>query len=220
MGEFARRLKKLRKNKHLTQDKLAPELGISRSTLGMYETGKREPDFETLETIADYFNVDMNYLMGWTDDPYDWKKIGNEAGIYPPKDYEGTYEDYVKYKLYEEQDALIDEYYDTHPNENINAPYCTKHKVYIDVEASSKNEAIFLAIKKMLEVNGDYEKASTLTESEAVKLYEISGFEAIDAPEPSTNTTAAHKDGENFTPEELEKIEEYKKLLLAARPKE
>lgn len=31
---------------------------------------------------------------------------------------------------------------------------------------------------------------------------------------------AAHKDGENFTPEELKKIEEYKKLLLAARPKE
>lgn len=30
---------------------------------------------------------------------------------------------------------------------------------------------------------------------------------------------AAHKDGENFTPEELDKIEEYKKLLLAARPK-
>lgn len=33
-------------------------------------------------------------------------------------------------------------------------------------------------------------------------------------------TIAAHKEGENFTPEELEKIEEYKKLLLAARPKE
>ena len=33
-------------------------------------------------------------------------------------------------------------------------------------------------------------------------------------------TIAAHKDGENFTPEELAKIEEYKKLLLAARPKD
>ena len=33
-------------------------------------------------------------------------------------------------------------------------------------------------------------------------------------------TIAAHKDGENFTLEELQKIEEYKKLLLAARPKE
>lgn len=35
-----------------------------------------------------------------------------------------------------------------------------------------------------------------------------------------TETIAAHKDGGNFTPEELEKIEEYKKLLLAARPKD
>ena len=34
------------------------------------------------------------------------------------------------------------------------------------------------------------------------------------------DTIAAHKDGENFTPEDLAKIEEYKKLLLAARPKD
>lgn len=34
------------------------------------------------------------------------------------------------------------------------------------------------------------------------------------------NTMAAHKDDGNFTPDELRKIEEYKKLLLAARPKE
>ncbi len=35
-----------------------------------------------------------------------------------------------------------------------------------------------------------------------------------------SSTVAAHKDGENFTPQELEKIEEYKRLLIAARPKE
>ena len=34
------------------------------------------------------------------------------------------------------------------------------------------------------------------------------------------DTVAAHKDGDNFPPEELQKIEEYKKLLIAARPKE
>lgn len=37
---------------------------------------------------------------------------------------------------------------------------------------------------------------------------------------PNIQTLSAHKDGENFTPEELDKIEEYKKLLIAARPKE
>lgn len=123
MGEFAKRLKKLRTDKFLTQDELAPELGISRSTLGMYETGKREPDFETLETIADFFNVDMNYLIGYSDDPHDWEKIGNNAGIHPPKDYEGSYEDYVKFKMYEEQDALIDSYYNSHPDQDINEPF-------------------------------------------------------------------------------------------------
>ena len=42
----------------------------------------------------------------------------------------------------------------------------------------------------------------------------------IEAKNTSSDTIAAHKDGENFTPEELAKIEEYKKLLLAARPKD
>ena len=32
----------------------------------MYETGAREPDFETLELIADFFNVDIDYLIGRT----------------------------------------------------------------------------------------------------------------------------------------------------------
>ena len=39
-------------------------LGISRSAVSMYETGNREPDLETLEKIAKFFNVDMNYLLG------------------------------------------------------------------------------------------------------------------------------------------------------------
>jgi len=49
-----------------------------------------------------------------------------------------------------------------------------------------------------------------------VSPQELMGWE--ERTEPST--TAAHKDGENFTSEELNKIEEYKKLLVAARPKE
>lgn len=45
------------------------------------------------------------------------------------------------------------------------------------------------------------------------------GNEDVNITSSSISTTAAHKEGENFTQEELEKIEEYKKLLLAARPK-
>lgn len=66
MGNFQSVLKSLRKANGLTQDELAKILKISRSTIGMYENGSREPDYETLESIADYFNVDIDYLLGRT----------------------------------------------------------------------------------------------------------------------------------------------------------
>lgn len=66
MGRFQTVLKSLRTAKHLTQEDLAKTLGISRSTIGMYENGSREPDYEMLELIADYFNVDIDYLLGRT----------------------------------------------------------------------------------------------------------------------------------------------------------
>ncbi|MBO5969523.1 MAG: helix-turn-helix transcriptional regulator [Clostridia bacterium] len=64
MSVFAIRLKTLRQSMNLTQPQLAERIGVSRSAISMYELGSREPDFETLEAIADFFNVDMNYLVG------------------------------------------------------------------------------------------------------------------------------------------------------------
>ena len=64
MSTFSEMLVKLRKQDRLTQIEAAGRMGITRSALSMYETGKREPDFETLELIADFYNVDMNTLMG------------------------------------------------------------------------------------------------------------------------------------------------------------
>ncbi|MEE0963682.1 MAG: XRE family transcriptional regulator [Ruminococcus bromii] len=61
---FAENLKILRERKQITQQQLADKLDISRSTIGMYENGSREPDFETLELIADFFNVNMDRLIG------------------------------------------------------------------------------------------------------------------------------------------------------------
>lgn len=61
---FAENLKILRERKKMTQQQLADKLDISRSTVGMYENGSREPDFETLELIADFFNVNMDRLIG------------------------------------------------------------------------------------------------------------------------------------------------------------
>ncbi len=64
MANFGSILKNLRISRNITQGELAAKLGISRSAVGMYETGGREPDFEMMEAIADIFNVDMDYLMG------------------------------------------------------------------------------------------------------------------------------------------------------------
>ena len=61
---FAENLKILREKKQITQQQLADKLKISRSTIGMYENGSREPDFETLELIADFFNINMDRLIG------------------------------------------------------------------------------------------------------------------------------------------------------------
>jgi repressor LexA len=57
-------LKQLRIEAKLTQKELSRILGVSESTVGMYERNQREPAFEMLEAIADYFNVDMDYLTG------------------------------------------------------------------------------------------------------------------------------------------------------------
>ena len=61
---FNDRLKELRSKRGLTQPELAKALGISKSSVSMYERGEREPSYDMLETIADYFNVDVNYLLG------------------------------------------------------------------------------------------------------------------------------------------------------------
>lgn len=64
MKTYAERIRRLRKGRGLSQEELAARLGVSRSAVGMYETGKREPDFATGEAIADLFDVEMDYLMG------------------------------------------------------------------------------------------------------------------------------------------------------------
>lgn len=64
MSDFKTVFKKLRISHGWTQREMAAKLGISSSSVAMYETGKREPDFEMLELIADFFNVDTEYLLG------------------------------------------------------------------------------------------------------------------------------------------------------------
>lgn len=63
------RLKELRKNKNISQLKLALDLNTNQNTISRYETGEREPGIMELIKIADYFNVSIDYLLERTDKP-------------------------------------------------------------------------------------------------------------------------------------------------------
>lgn len=67
--EFGEKLKKLRDEKKLNQEQLANILNVSKSNVSKYENGIIEPNQETLKTIARYFNVTTDYLLGHTTDP-------------------------------------------------------------------------------------------------------------------------------------------------------
>lgn len=79
MASFNEILKHLRNRENLSQSELAQKLGVAKSTIGMYESGKRQPDFETLESIADFFNVDMNFLLGRDGSENDHYYINDET---------------------------------------------------------------------------------------------------------------------------------------------
>ena len=62
--DFSMIFQKLRSEAGLKQEEMAQKLGVSKSTIGMWETGKRLPSPELYEQVADYFNVDIDYLYG------------------------------------------------------------------------------------------------------------------------------------------------------------
>lgn len=64
MTNFHTVLKEMRRERGLTQQALADALGISKSSVNMYEHGSREPNFVMLSAFADFFQVDADYLLG------------------------------------------------------------------------------------------------------------------------------------------------------------
>lgn len=85
MSKFSDRFKQLRKQRNLSQQDLANQLGYTKSRVNMYERGEREPSYEVLEEIADYFNVDLDYLHGKSDIPNrnEWLKAINASASAP-----------------------------------------------------------------------------------------------------------------------------------------
>lgn len=60
---IGRRLRRAREAKRLTQKEVAEKIGIHNSTLGKYELGEREPDFDTIKKLAEVYEVSPVWLL-------------------------------------------------------------------------------------------------------------------------------------------------------------
>ena len=76
---LGKRIKELRKTKNLTQIEFAKLFQISSGTIAMWETDKRQPDFTTLQKLADFFGVSTDYLLGRTENALDRRPLSDIA---------------------------------------------------------------------------------------------------------------------------------------------
>lgn len=66
---FSVRLKELRSARNLSQKTVADAVGMAPMAYQRYEYGTREPAFNKLIALADYFDVSLDYLVGRSNDP-------------------------------------------------------------------------------------------------------------------------------------------------------
>ncbi|MBQ7755707.1 MAG: helix-turn-helix transcriptional regulator [Oscillospiraceae bacterium] len=74
-------LKKLRLEKGVSQQKVADYLNITKQAYSLYELGKREPDFETLLKLGEYFEVSTDYLLRGTEEIVDEELSGVDFAL-------------------------------------------------------------------------------------------------------------------------------------------
>ena len=88
MKIVADRLRALRHTLNVSQNKLAPIIGLKQSSVNRYENDQCDPSFETLLLYADFFDVSLDYIFGRTDSPHG-RAYGNEPQLerlYPEMD--------------------------------------------------------------------------------------------------------------------------------------
>ena len=71
---MANNIRALRKSAGITMKQFGKLMGVSESTISLYETGKNEPDISMLKKMAEYFGVSIDYLLCRTDTPDEIKK--------------------------------------------------------------------------------------------------------------------------------------------------
>lgn len=71
---FYERLRNIRKLQNKTQKEVADSIGLGERNYQSFEYGTCKPSFDTLISLADYFNISLDYLVERTDDPILHKK--------------------------------------------------------------------------------------------------------------------------------------------------
>ena len=61
------RIKELKEEKNISQLELAKKLNLTQQSISLYEKGDREPSIDVLKSIANFFNVSLDYLLGKSD---------------------------------------------------------------------------------------------------------------------------------------------------------
>ena len=64
MPTLGKRIKELRREKGLLQDDIAREIGVSKGTVSVWERDARKPEYDTLQQLCEYFQVNLGYLLG------------------------------------------------------------------------------------------------------------------------------------------------------------
>jgi len=105
MSVLGERLKKLRKESGLTLDQLSSQLGIARTTLSGYESGRREPNMETILRIADLFNVSIDWLFGRTNSKGEAFLMNEKDTVMSEEDKKEVTE--MLKKILDEQDKIL-----------------------------------------------------------------------------------------------------------------
>ncbi|WP_333647966.1 helix-turn-helix domain-containing protein [Lacrimispora sp.] len=239
------RIQQLINERNISQSELEKKLGFGKGTISKWK-GSTVPSADKLQKIAEYFGVTLDYLMTgrtgstlltkcpdcgleYAADEYDdvkyheknhlrWEKAVNKFG--------------KLYCNYAENERIKGE--NRNIRNNLSLPLKDRYDAEllvlrclfsrsVDANNFNLNHVNFEQYVAMMMNNEKYRKhLDTELSEKIIKEYGIlSGIangESIYYPqEAQPQTIAAHKDSE-WTPEELNKIEEYKKLLLAARP--
>jgi len=79
--KFSENLRRLRKEKDITQEELSTFIGVSSQAISKWERGEGYPDITFLPSIASFFNVSIDELFGMNEIHYKEKRNEGEFGV-------------------------------------------------------------------------------------------------------------------------------------------